>query len=113
MASVNGVAAKKMLAESLPVYGAKLRLARQIPLSCERYEFNDQMRLALSAARSNRADDRLQVIRQASGLDLASDVKTQSFQARGWVEVGVDNICAAGDREVAEQTGISALLVAR
>lgn len=111
-ASVDGVAAQKMLAESLAVYGAKLRMARQIALSCERYEFNDQMQVALSAARPDTADGRLQAIRQASGIDLASDVETRSFQARHGVEVGVDNLCAAGDREVAEQTGISALLVA-
>ena len=110
--SLSTSAAQNMLAQPLPEYAAKLRIARQISASCERYEFNDQMQVALSAARPDTAGGRLQAIRQGPGIALATDVELRSFQAKHGVDISSANLCAAGDREVAEQTGISALLVA-
>lgn len=110
--SISSTAAQNMLAQPLPEYAAKLRLARQIAASCDRYEFNDQMQVALSAARPDTAGGRLNAIRQRAGIELATDVELRSFQAKHNVEIGTSDLCTEGDREVAEQTGISALLVA-
>ena len=106
-------AAQNMLAQPFPEYAAKLRLAQQIADSCGRYDFSRDMQVALGAARPDTANGRLVEFRYLGGTDLATDVEIRSFQAKHGVEVGVDNLCAAGDREVAEQTGISALLIAR
>ena len=105
-------AARNLLAQPLPEYAAKLRVARQIAASCDRYAFNLQMQVALSAARPDTAGGRLQAIRQSPGIELATDIEIRSFQARHGLEIGASDLCAAGDREVSEQTGISALLVA-
>ena len=103
---------QNILSQPFPEYAAKLRIAQQIAASCDRYDFNMDMQVALSAARPDTANGRLIEFRQVRGVELAKDVETRSFQAKHGVVVGVDNLCAAGDREVAEQTGISAFLKA-
>jgi len=105
-------ALQNILSQPFPEYAAKLRIAQQIAASCDRYDFNMDMQVALSAARPDTANVRLIEFRQVRGVELAKDVETRSFQAKHGVVVGVDNLCAAGDREVAEQTGISAFLQA-
>jgi len=105
-------AVRNLLAQPLPEYAAKLRVARQIAASCDRYDFNSQMQVALSAARPDTAGGRLQAIRQSAGIELATDIEIRSFQARHGLEISGNDLCAAGDREVSEQTGISALLMA-
>jgi len=105
-------AVQNILSQPFPEYAAKLRIAQQIAASCDRYDFNMDMQVALSAARPDTANGRLIEFRQVRGVELAKDVETRSFQAKHGVVVGVDNLCAAGDREVAEQTGISAFLQA-
>lgn len=111
-ASLNAPSAQNMLAQPLPEYAAKLRIARQIAASCDRYDFNDQIQVALSSARPDTAGGRLAAIRQSPGIELATDVEIRSFQAKHGVDINAPDLCAAGDREIAEQTGISALLVA-
>ena len=111
--SLSGTAALNMLSQTLPVYAAKLRLARQIAASCERYDFDEATLVALSAARPDTARGRLQAIRNAPGIEVATDVEIRSFQARHGVEIGASDLCTAGDAEVAAQSGISALLIAR
>jgi hypothetical protein len=105
-------AAQALLAQPLPEYAAKTRLARQIAASCDGLAFNDRMLLALSAARPDTAGGRLEAMRSAPGIALATDVEIRSFQARHGVEIGADDLCAAGRDELARQTAISALLTA-
>lgn len=103
--------AQALLAMPLPEYGARIRLARQIAADCGRYAYNDQMQVAVGAARPDTAGGSLEALRQRGGIDVATDVATRSFQARHRVTVGASDLCAAGDAEFAEGSPIGVLLV--
>lgn len=104
-------AVQSLVTLPLPEYAAKIRLARQIAVSCPRYAFDDRLLAQMSRARADAATGMLGEFRQRSGVALASDVEVRSFQARHGVEVGVSDLCEAADRELAEGTAISAPLI--
>jgi hypothetical protein len=48
---------------------------------------------------------------QRAGIELETDVSQRSFQVKHGVDITSDDLCAAGDAEVLEGSGISALLI--
>ena len=46
-----------------------------------------------------------------NAIELETDVSGRSFEAKHGVDLTSDDLCAAGDAEVLEGSGISALLI--
>lgn len=110
---LNTPAIQSLMAQPLPEYAAKMRVARQIALSCDQLAFNERVVAAISAARPDTSQGRLEAIRQQAGISLATDVELRSFLAKHNVSVDAENLCAAGAQEMNEQTAISAFLQRR
>ena len=109
--SFDDPAVQQLFGMSTPVYYANLNLANQIAQSCGRYSYDTTLDLQLNEARNEVGRGSLAAISQRNAIDLETSVAVRSFQARHDVAVGVDDLCAAGDAEVLEGTGLSALLI--
>lgn len=106
-----GIGARALLSDPFPEYAAQVKVAQQIGLSCPRYSFDNELHVALTAARPDTSQGSLVAIRNTAGIELATDVEARAFQARHGVVIGQSDLCAAGDAERARGSGIGALIV--
>ena len=102
---------QKLFSQSTPAYYANLTLATQIAQSCARYDYDAALDFQLNEARNEVGRGTLSAIAQRDAIDIESDVAKRSFQARHGVEVGANDLCAAGDAETLEGSALSALLI--
>jgi len=102
---------QKLFTQSTPAYYANLTLATQIAQSCARYDDDAALDFQLNEARNEVGRGSLSAIAQRDAIDIESDVAKRSFQARHGVEVGANDLCAAGDAETLEGSALSALLI--
>ncbi len=102
---------QKLFTQSTPMYYADLSLANQISQSCARYNYDAALDLELNEARNEVGRGSLSAISQRDAIDIETDVAKRSFQARNNVEIGVDDLCAAGDAETLAGSALSALLI--
>jgi hypothetical protein len=109
--SFDDPAVQKMFTQSTPMYYADLSIATQIAQSCARYTYDAALDFQLNEARNEVGRGSLSAIAQRNAIEIESDVAKRSFEARHGVEVGVDDLCAAGDAEVLEGSALSALLI--
>jgi hypothetical protein len=109
--SFDDPAVQKLFSQSTPMYYANLNLANQIAQSCARYDYDAELDFRLNEARNEVGRGSLAANAQRTAIELETDVARRSFQARHGVEIGVDDLCAAGDAEVLEGSAISALLI--
>jgi hypothetical protein len=109
--SFDDPAVQKLFSQSTPLYYADLSLATQIAQSCARYSYDAALDFQLNEARNEVGRGSLSAISQRDAIDIESDVAKRSFEARHGVEVGVDDLCAAGDAEALEGSALSALLI--
>lgn len=108
---ISAPAMQSLLALPLPEMSAKLRMAQTIARTCPRFALDRDLLDALPIARPDAAARSIEAARARGGIELFTDVEIRSFQARHDVVVGQNDLCAAGDAEIAAQSAISALLV--
>ena len=111
MRSMDDPAVQQLLGQSIPEYYGSLALANDVAFSCPRYTIDAALDAQVSDARNAVGRGSLAAGMQAAAIDLERDVSLRSFEAVHGVEVGLDDLCAAGDAEVARQSALSALLV--
>ncbi|KQB98357.1 hypothetical protein AL073_05660 [Loktanella sp. 1ANDIMAR09] len=104
-------AVQKLFNMSTPQYYASLTLANRIAQNCARYTYDAALDSALNEARNEVGRGSLAANSQRAGIELETDVSQRSFQVKHGVDITSDDLCAAGDAEVLEGSGISALLI--
>jgi hypothetical protein len=104
-------AVQKLFNMSTPQYYANLTLANRIAQNCARYSYDAALDSALNEARNEVGRGSLSANSQRAGIELETDVSQRSFQVKHGVDITSDDLCAAGDAEVLEGSGISALLI--
>ena len=109
--SLDDPAAQKLFSMSTPQYYANLTLANRIAQNCTRYSYDAALDLALNEARNEVGRGSLSANSQRAGIELETDVSRRSFEVKHNVDLASDDLCAAGDAEVLEGSGISALLI--
>lgn len=96
----------------VPEYYANLRLARVLAERCNRYAFDTRLDLDINQRRNTVGRGSFSALRQRDAIDAMTDVRKREFQAKHGFAVDAGDPCAAADRETAEQTALSAVLVA-
>jgi hypothetical protein len=109
--SFDDPAVQKLFTQSTPMYYSDLSLANQIAQSCARYNFDAALDLDLNEARNEAGRGSLSAISQRAAIEIETDVGKRSFEVRHGVEIGADDLCAAGDAETLEGSALSALLI--
>ncbi len=109
--SLDDPAVQKLFNMSTPQYYASLTLANQIARNCARYSYDAALDSALNEARNEVGRGSLSANSQRAGIELETDVSQRSLEVKHGVELGADDLCAAGDAEVLEGSAISALLI--
>ncbi|MFT6073513.1 MAG: hypothetical protein ACJAZ1_000419 [Yoonia sp.] len=109
--SFDDLAVQKLFTQSTPMYYADLSLANQISQSCARYNYDAALDLELNEARNEVGRGSLSAISQRAAIEIETDVGKRSFEVRHGVEIGADDLCAAGDAETLEGSALSALLI--
>lgn len=109
--SFSDPAVQKLFTQSTPLYYADLSLANQISQSCARYNYDAALDSELNEARNEVGRGSLSAISQRDAIDVETDVSKRSFEARHGVQIGTDDLCAAGDAETLEGSALSALLI--
>ena len=104
-------AVQQLYTMSIPEYYATLTLAQRVAQGCERYSYDTGLDVDLNDARNEVGRGSLSASGLNTAIELETDVSARSFAARHGVELGTDDLCAAGDAEVLEGTALSALLV--
>jgi hypothetical protein len=111
--SFNDPAVQKRFVMSTPQYYASLTLANRIAQNCARYTYDAALDSSLNEARNEVGRGSLSANSQRAGIELETDVSKRSFEVKHGVDVTSDDLCAAGDAEALEGSGISALLIPR
>ncbi|MEJ8560976.1 hypothetical protein QTO30_06905 [Yoonia sp. GPGPB17] len=109
--SIDDPAAQKLFNMSTPQYYANLTIANQIAQNCARYSYDAGLDAALNAARNEVGRGSLASNSQRAGIELETDVSKRSFEVKHGVELSSDDLCPAGDAELLEGSGLSALLI--
>ncbi|PJI92269.1 hypothetical protein BC777_1114 [Yoonia maricola] len=104
-------AVQKLFNMSTPMYYANLTIANQIAQNCARYSYDTGLDAALNDARNEVGRGSLASNSQRAGIELETDVSQRSFEAKHGVELSSSDLCPAGDAEVLEGSGLSALLI--
>jgi len=79
--------------------------------NCERYRYDSALDFELNEARNEVGRGSLAANAQRNSIEVETDVSRRSFQVKHGVDLTTDNLCAAGDAETLEGTGVSAMLV--
>ena len=109
--SFSDPAVQKLFVMSTPEYYASLTLANRIAQNCARYTYDAALDSSLNEARNEVGRGSLSANSQRAGIELETDVSKRSFEVKHGVDVTSDDLCAAGDAEALEGSGISALLI--
>ncbi|MFA8440692.1 hypothetical protein [Yoonia sp.] len=109
--SFDDPAVQKLFNMSTPEYYANLTLANRITQNCARYTYDAALDSSLNEARNEVGRGSLSANSQRVGIELETDVSRRSFEVKHGVDVTSDDLCAAGDAEVLEGSGLSALLI--
>ncbi|EBA11485.1 hypothetical protein [Roseobacter sp. CCS2] len=109
--SLDDPAVQKLFNMSTPQYYANLTIANQIAQNCARYTYDSGLDSALNDARNEVGRGSLASNSQRAGIELETDVSQRSFEAKHGVDLSSDDLCPAGDAEVLEGSGLSALLI--
>ena len=104
-------AVQKLFNMSTPQYYANLTIANQIAQNCARYSYDTGLDSALNDARNEVGRGSLASNSQRAGIELETDVSKRSFEVKHGVELSSGDLCPAGDAEVLEGSGLSALLI--
>ncbi|MGJ8622260.1 MAG: hypothetical protein ACSHW1_05735 [Yoonia sp.] len=111
MRSMDDPSVQKLFTMPTPQYYANLTLANQVAQSCPRYSYDAALDQMLNEARNEAGRGSLAAISQRGAIEVETDVAARSFAAKHGVDVSFDDLCAAGDAEVLEGSGLSALLI--
>ena len=109
--SFNDPAVQKLFSMSTPQYYANLTLANRVAQNCARYSYDAALDASLNDARNEVGRGSLASNSQRDGIELETDVSKRSFEVKHGVDVTSDDLCAAGDAEVLEGSGLSAMLI--
>lgn len=109
--SFDDPAVQKLFVMSTPEYYAKLTLANRVAQNCARYTYDAALDSSLNEARNEVGRGSLAAISQRDGIELETEVSQRSFEVKHGVDVTSDDLCAAGDAEVLEGSGLSAMLI--
>ncbi len=109
--SFDDPAVQKLFVMSTPEYYAKLTLANRVAQSCARYTYDAALDSSLNEARNEVGRGSLAAISQRNGIELETEVSKRSFEVKHGVDVTSDDLCTAGDAEVLEGSGLSAMLI--
>ena len=109
--SFDDPAVQQLFTMSTPQYSANLALASQVAQSCARFRYDAALDAELNEARNEVGRGSLSAISQRNAIELETDVSRRSFSAKHDVDLATDDLCAAGDAEVLEGTGLSAMLI--
>lgn len=109
--SFDDTAVQKLFLMSTPEYYANLSLANQVAQRCTRYRYDAALDSSLNEVRNEVGRGSLSANSQRVGIDLETDVSQRSFSVKHDVDLTSSDLCAAGDAEVLEGSGISAMLV--
>ncbi len=109
--SFDDPAVQKLFTMSTPEYYANLTLAQRVAQGCARYTYDAALDAELNEARNEMGRGSLSARGLTNAIEIETDVSTRSFSAKHGVDVRADDLCSAGDAEVLEGTGLSALLI--
>lgn len=110
--SLDDPAVQKLFNMSTPQYYATLTIANQVAQNCARYSYDTGLDTALNEARNEVGRGSLSSGSQRAGIELETDVSKRSFAVKHGVDLDAgDDLCPAGDAEVLEGSGLSALLI--
>ena len=104
-------AVQKLFNMPTPLYYASLSIANQVAQNCARYNYDSALDFELNEARNEVGRGSLAAIAQRNSIEVETDVSRRSFQVKHGVDLSSDDLCAAGDAETLEGTGISAMLI--
>jgi len=97
--------------QSVPSYYATVTLARTLGGTCPRYDLDDVLLADLDARREAEGRGPSAAILDRAAIEVETDVSARQFQVKHAIGLGRDPGCAAIDRELIENTALSALLV--
>jgi len=109
--SFDDPAVQKLFVMSTPQYYATLTLANRVAQNCARYSYDAALDSSLNEARNEVGRGSLAAISQRDGIELETEVSKRSFEVKHGVDVTSDDLCAAGDAESLEGSGLSAMLI--
>lgn len=109
--SFDDPAVQKLFLMPTPVYYANLSIANEVAQRCARYRYDAALDSELNEARNEVGRGSLSASSQRNAIDLETDVGERSFAVKHDVDLQADDLCAAGDAEALEGSGISAMLV--
>jgi hypothetical protein len=109
--SFDDPAVQKLFIAPTPIYYASLSIANQVAQSCARYNYDAALDFQLNEARNEVGRGSLAAISLRNAIDLETDVARRSFAAKHGVDLSSDDLCAAGDAETLDGSGISAMLI--